>query len=184
MPLLYCFAIWFGRLFEGERQLRASVWCRGSSKAMTRTSRWKVNLYQTRLSQAGRGVELPRLGWPQLAPEHQWWPWLAHNAPFSWADQRWLGWSHNCHPSSRLRSVIRWRNPSRGPSIDESVPARTGGRHRACAWLPLNLSIRHSLWHRPQYLFGGLANSISGRWGLWFYWYQNVLPEGRRGVNW
>ena len=64
MPLLCCFAVRFGRQFEGGRQLRSSVWCQGSSKAMTRTSSWKMNFYQTQLSLAGRGVRLPRLRWP------------------------------------------------------------------------------------------------------------------------
>ena len=173
-----------GRLFEDGRQLRVSFWCRGSSKAMTRTSRWKVNLYQTQLSRAGRGVGLPRLGWPQLARLHRWWPWLARNAPFLWAGQRWLVWSHSCHLSSRLRSVVQWQNPSRGLSIDELVQARIAGLHRACVWLPLSPSICHSPWHRPQHLFGGLANSISGRRGPWFYQYRNVLLEGCCSIDW
>ena len=151
---------------------------------MTKTSRWKVNLYQTQLSRAGRGAKLPRLEWPQLALEHWRWLWLARNAPFSWAGQRWLRWSHNCHFFSRLRLVVQWRNLSRGLSIDESVQTRIAGLHRACVWLPLSLSIRHSLWHRPQCLFGGSANSISGQQGPWFYRYQNVLPEGRCNIDW
>ena len=145
MPPLCCSVVLSVRLFKGGTWWKVSVWFRGSNKAMTRTLRWKVNLYQTRLSQAGRGVELPRLGWPQLAPEHRWWPWLARNAPFLWAGQRWLGWSHNCHLSSQLRSVVQWRNSSRGLSINESIQARITGLHRACIWLPLSPSIRHNL---------------------------------------
>ena len=151
---------------------------------MIRTSRWKVNLYQTRLSQADRGVKLPRQKWSQLASKHWWWPWLAHNGLFLWANQQWLGWSHNCHLSNRLKLVIPWQNPLKGLSINELVSARTAGYHRACVWLSLNPSIRHSLWHKTQYLFEGLAISISGQRDSWFYQCQNVLPEGCRGVNW
>ena len=143
-----------------------------------------MNPYQTQLSLEGRDVGLSHIGWPQLAAKHRWWPWLAHNAPFLWADQQWLGWSHNSYLSDCLKSVIQWQNLLKGLFIDELVPARTAGCHRACVWLLLNPCIRHSLWHRSQYLFEGSANSISGRWSLWFYQYQNVLPKGHRDVDW
>ena len=176
--------VWSSHLFKDGRHLRVTVWCRGNSRTMTRTLRWKVNLYQTQLNWEGHGVKLPRLGWLRLAREYRWWPWLAHNAPFSWAGQRWLRWSHNCHFFSRLRLVVQWRNLSRGLSIDESVQTRIAGLHRAYVWLPLSPSIRHSLWHKPQCLFRGSANSISGRRGPWFYRCRNVLPEGHCGVDW
>ena len=162
MPPLCCSVVWSGYLFEDGWKFRASVWCRGSSRAMNRTLSWKVNLYQIRLNWEGHGVELPRLRWLWLAQEHWWWPSLAHNALFLWASQRWLGWSYNCHFSNRLKSVILWQNLSKGPSINELVLARNIGCHKVCVWLPLNPNIRHSFWHSPQYLFRGSANSISG----------------------
>ena len=154
--------VWSSHLFKDGRHLRVTVWCRGNSRTMTRTLRWKVNLYQTQLNWEGHGVKLPHLEWLRLAREHQWWSWLAHNTSFLWANQRWLGWSYNCHLFNRLKLVIPWQNPSKSPSINELVPARTVGHHRACVWLLLNPNIRHSLWHSPQYLFVVLANSISG----------------------
>ena len=150
---------------------------------MTRTWRWTTSLYWKRLNRAGHGVKLPRRGWPRLAPEHQWWPLPAHNVPFSWAGRRWLGWSHNSHPSSRLRPVIRLRNPSRSLSIGGSVRAGPASYYKAYVW-PFSKPNRHrSLWHRPSHPFWGLANSISDQWALWFYQYQSALPMDRRGAN-
>ena len=151
---------------------------------MTRTSRWKVNLYQTRLNPEGHGVQLLCLGWLWLAWEHWWWPWLTHNVPFLWANQRWLGWSHNCHLSNWLKLVIPWQNPSKDPFINELVPVRTAGHHKVCVWLLLNSHIYHNLWHSPQYLFGGLTNSIFGQQDPWFYQCQHVLPDDHRGIDW
>ena len=169
MPLSCYFDIRFGRQSEDGRQLRVFVWCQGSSRAMTRISRWTMCLYQTQLNQGGHDVELSYLGSFQLAPQHRWWPWLGRNAPCLWAGQQWLEWSHNCHLSSRLKLVVQWQNPLRGSSINESVQAKTADLYRAYIWLLFNLSICHSFWHRPQYLFGSSANSISGRQGPWFY---------------
>ena len=150
---------------------------------MTRTWRWTTSLYWKQLNWAGHSVKLPRRGWPRLAPEHWWWPLPAHNVPFLWAGWRWLGWSHNFHPSSWLRPVIRSRNPSRGLSIGGLVRAGPAGHHRAYVWPLSRPNKRCSPWHRPQHLFWGSANSISNRWALWFYWYQSALPINCRGAD-
>ena len=75
------------------------------------------------------------------------------------------------------------QNISTGLSINELAQTMSEAHCRACALLFSNPNKRCSLLYRTQHLFQGSVNSIFDQSALLFYYHQNVISEGRRGID-